>query len=123
MKKFIYTFSLILIGFVAVQAQEASFESLELDYGEIAKGADGHGVFTFTNSGEKPLIIKSVRPSCGCTVAEYPKEPIMPGSSAEIKVGYNTNIVGPFSRTIEVYSNSDNGARKILRVKGNVLAE
>lgn len=123
MKKIIYTFSLILIGLVAVQAQEASFDSSELDYGEIAKGADGHGTFTFKNTGDKPLIIKNVKPSCGCTVAEYPKEPVMPGNSAEIKVGYNTNIVGPFSRTIEVYSNSENGARKILRVKGNVLAE
>lgn len=123
MKKIIYTFSLILIGLVAIQAQEISFDSAELDYGEIVKGANGDGVFTFTNSGEKPLIIKSVRPSCGCTVAEYPKEPVMPGSAAQIKVGYNTNIVGPFSRTIEVYSNSENGARKILRVKGNVLAE
>jgi len=45
-------------------------------------------VFTFTNTGDKPLILESVVGSCGCTVPEYPKEPILPGESNEIKVVY-----------------------------------
>ncbi|MGI9527987.1 MAG: DUF1573 domain-containing protein [Weeksellaceae bacterium] len=120
MKKFIYPFVLAFVGLAAVNAQEITFENEVLDYGNITKGADGHKSFTFKNTGDKPLILKSVKPSCGCTVADYPKTPIAPGESGEIKVGYNTDIVSAFNKTITVYSNSTESERKVLRIKGVV---
>ncbi|MXV39069.1 DUF1573 domain-containing protein [Flavobacteriaceae bacterium Ap0902] len=120
MKKIIYTLAFAFVGLSAINAQEITFNNEIIDYGNVAKGSDGHRAFTFTNTGDKPLLLKSVKPSCGCTVAEFPKEPIAPGQKGEIKVSYDTNIVSAFNRTITVYSNSTDGERKVLRVKGVV---
>ncbi|MBO9572037.1 MAG: DUF1573 domain-containing protein [Chitinophagaceae bacterium] len=54
------------------------------NYGNINEGQKLAISFRFKNSGEKPLIIESVKPSCGCTIADYPKEPIAPGAEGEI---------------------------------------
>ncbi len=99
-----------------------SFESNVVDYGDIAKGSDGIKYFDFTNGGKEPLIISNVRSSCGCTVPEYPKTPIGPGQDSQIKIKYNTNKVGPFRKTVTIYSNVEGGS-VIVTVKGRVLAE
>lgn len=54
------------------------------NYGNINEGQKLAVSFKFKNSGNKPLVIESVKPSCGCTVADYPKEPIAPGGEGEI---------------------------------------
>ena len=110
MKKLFYSFVFSMIALVALQAQEIAFEQEILDYGDLNKGADGTRSYTFKNSGDQPLVLKLVKPACGCTVAEYPKEPIAPGATGEIKVGYDTKRVGAFNKTIEVHSNAkENG--------------
>ena len=91
-----------------------------IDYGEIEKGSDGKHVFTFKNVGKSPLIIANVKGSCGCTVPSTPKEPIMPGATGKITVKYDTNRVGPFSKTITITSNASE-PKKVIRVKGRVL--
>lgn len=103
-------------------APKLEFSTIVLDYGEIAKGGDGVRYFDFVNTGKEPLIISNVKSSCGCTVPEYPKTPIGPGESSQIKVKYNTNRVGPFRKTITIFSNAE-GGKNILTVKGKVLAE
>ena len=60
------------------------FESKIVDYGRLEFNADGNREFIFTNNGTDPLIIKTARGSCGCTVPSFPKEPIMPGSTGKI---------------------------------------
>ena len=95
------------------------FEKILHDYGTIVQGADGNCEFKFTNSGKAPLILSNVQASCGCTVPEWPKEPIMPGKSSSIKVSYNTAIVGVFGKTITVNSNAVNNL-VVLQIKGSV---
>ena len=123
MKKIILIAVIGLIGF-AVQAQDKKakivFKSETIDYGEIQKGADGIRVFEFTNTGNAPLVISDVKSSCGCTVPEKPKDPIMPGATGEIKVKYDTNRKGPIRKTITVYSNADEPV-KAIKIKGTVL--
>lgn len=102
------------------KSSEFSFESNEIDYGTIDQYANGERTFKFTNTGDAPLIISKVKTSCGCTVPTYPKEPVMPGEKAEIKVKYATNRLGAFSKTITITSNAKGGA-KILKIKGNIL--
>lgn len=114
-----------LFNLAAQQAQTASkdsiiFEKLEHDYGTIEQGADGGCEFVFSNKGEKPLLLTNVRASCGCTAPTWPREPILPGEQGVIKVGYNTNIVGVFSKVISVNSNAAN-SMVTLTVKGTVL--
>ena len=59
--------------------------------GRINEGQKLEVAFRFKNTGDKPLIIQSVRPGCGCTVADYPKEPIAPGSEGEITGSFDSN--------------------------------
>jgi hypothetical protein len=60
------------------------------DYGKITEGQKLDVSFRFKNTGDKPLIIRSVRPSCGCTAAEPPKEPIAPGAEGAIQASFNS---------------------------------
>ena len=122
MKKLIAIAIFVFAG-LAVQAQETAkieFKSEVIDYGEIAKGSDGVRVFEFTNTGTIPLVITDATSSCGCTVPEKPTNPIAPGESGELKVKYDTSIVGPIRKTITVYSNADVPAKSI-KIKGTVV--
>ncbi len=65
------------------------FAEMSHDFGEINQDTENKHNFKFTNTGTEPLIITSATGSCGCTVPEYPKEPIPPGGSSEIKVVYS----------------------------------
>ncbi|AZI33280.1 DUF1573 domain-containing protein [Kaistella carnis] len=114
---------LFLAGsFAFASAQTISFDKTTFDYGTVKVGADGHRFFTVKNTGDKPLIISKVQAACGCTTPEWSQEPIMPGKTAQLKVGYNTTLVGPFTKIIEVYSNDPENSRSVINIKGNVDA-
>lgn len=113
--------ALFLAGsFALASAQTISFDKTVYEYGNVKVGADGHRVFTVKNTGDKPLIISRVQASCGCTTPEWSQDPIMPGKTAELKVGYDTKIAGPFTKIIEVYSNDADNSRSVITIKGNV---
>ncbi len=77
--------------------------------------------FQFTNTGKIPLIIGEVKAACGCTVPEWPKEPILPGKSGIIRVSFNpAKQNGAFSKTIQVSSNADVPLVNLI-VKGVVI--
>lgn len=98
------------------------FEKEVIDYGEIEKDADGKRIFKFTNTGKSPLIISSVKGSCGCTVPSHSAKPIMPGEEGEIEVKYATNRLGAFSKTVTITSNASESI-KVLTIKGRVNKE
>jgi hypothetical protein len=116
--------SFMLLFFFAANsyAQEIKFAQTEINYGKIEKGADGVRVFKFTNSGAAPLIISNAQGSCGCTVPTYPKEPIMPGASAEISVKYDTQRVGQFTKYVTLTTNALNNTSSRLTISGEVMA-
>jgi Protein of unknown function (DUF1573) len=77
------------------------------DYGKITEGQKLEVLYRFKNTGNKPLIIESVRPSCGCTVADPPKEPVAPGAEGEIKGSFDSNgKSGQQHKTIFVMANT-----------------
>lgn len=98
------------------------FETETVDYGAIAQNSNGERSFTFTNTGNVPIVITKVKGSCGCTVATKPSKPVMPNETAIIGVKYATNRIGSFSKTITVSSNAKEGS-KVLRIKGTVLKQ
>ncbi|ASW76123.1 hypothetical protein IQ37_05970 [Chryseobacterium piperi] len=108
--------------FALASAQTITFDKTTFDYGTIKPSSDGTRFFTVTNTGDKPLVIANVKPSCGCTTPEFSTDPIMPGKSAKIKVGYNTTLNGAFNKMIEVYSNDPANSRSVIYIKGNVDA-
>ena len=121
MKK-IFAAALLTATFAIASAQSISFDKTTLDYGTVKNGADGHRIFTIKNTGDKPLIISKTQASCGCTTPEVTKDPIMPGKTAELKVGYNTTLTGPFAKNIEVFSNDPVNNRSVITIKGTVEA-
>jgi hypothetical protein len=99
-----------------------TFETNTIDYGTIEKGTNKKRVFTFKNTGKAPVFITKVKTSCGCTVPNYPKAPILPGETASIDVTYDTNRMGKFTKTITVMSNAEEPLQR-LTIKGNVIAK
>lgn len=89
------------------------------DFGEIPQGKPVSVEFTFTNSGDEPLLIADVATSCGCTASDYTKEPIAPGKTSKIKVTYNAANPGNFTKTITV-NFQDASLKKVLNIKGTV---
>lgn len=86
---------------------ELSFEKSTHDFGQVKEGEVVTHHFKFTNTGEKPLVIAQAKPSCGCTTPKYPKDPIAPGESADIEVGYDSkNRPGKFKKSIRIVSNT-----------------
>ena len=77
-----------------------SFEKELIDLGSFMQFDDSSSIceFFFTNSGKEPLIISKAKGSCGCTVPNWPKEPIMPGDSGVIKVNYDEKRVGSLTK-------------------------
>jgi len=98
------------------------FENTKHNFGTILQNGDGNWEFKFKNTGKEPLIIQNVRSSCGCTIAQRPSKPILPGESASIKVRYDTRRLGVFHKTITVSSNADN-ASIVLEIRGEVKAK
>jgi Protein of unknown function (DUF1573) len=90
----------------------ANFTSIEWaepvkSYGKIVEGQKLEVTFAFKNTGDKPLVIYSVKPSCGCTAAEPPKEPIAPGETGEIKGTFDSNgKVGSQHKSMFVTANT-----------------
>lgn len=82
-------------------------DSTTRDFGSIPEGQKLEVAFRFLNSGTKPLIIARVQPSCGCTVAEQPNEPIMPGKEGVIKASFNSEgRIGINHKKIYVIANT-----------------
>ena len=116
---------ILLVATTTLFAQEKKvgvlqFEEETINYGIIAQNSDGARSFTFTNTGDAPVVIEQVKGSCGCTVATKPSEPILPGETATIAVKYDTNRVGGFSKTVTITSNASE-TKKVVRIKGNVM--
>jgi len=98
------------------------FEERTLDLGYLKQGEVGKGTFRLTNTGTEPLIISSAKASCGCTVPDWPKEPIAPGESAEIGVEFNSKgQKGMKTKTVTIQGNVDPNPIR-LTVKADVEA-
>ena len=120
-----------LVGNLAIQAQDAkpatggpelTFEKTVHDFGQMKQHGDASTEFKFTNTGNEPLIISNAKGSCGCTVPNWPKEPIKPGESNVVKVKYDSKRVGPINKSVTITSNASNAPTKVIRIKGNIAA-
>jgi hypothetical protein len=146
MRKFFFLFSFLTVGFLA-QAQEIktvpvtspdpsvapaaptkavmTFDNgqydADCDYGTIEYNGEPLRVVKFKNTGTEPLIIKNARGSCGCTVPNWPKEPILPGETGQIEIRYATNRVGAIDKRVTVTTNEEK--EHIIKVIGKVLEQ
>lgn len=123
--------SLILVVLLAVPAMaqapsNAAASNAEVllvkesgfDFGKIPQGRPVTHIFEIVNTGKTPLLLTNLQASCGCTTPEWSKEPIKPGATAQIKVGYNSAAEGYFNKSITILYN--NNQSKSLLISGTV---
>ena len=100
-----------------------TFDISEHDFGNISQGTTNDYVFTFTNTGKEPLIITNAKGSCGCTVPQWPKEPIAPGATGEIAIQYKPGKQkNQQTKSITVTANTE-PKNTILKIKANVIPD
>ena len=94
-----------------------SFDKKTWDFGTIIDGEVVEHTFRFTNTGTSDLVISSASASCGCTIPNWPKEPIAPGEKGEIKVEFNSNGKKDMvTKDITILANT-NPVKTILQIK------
>ncbi len=97
------------------------------DFGEVMEGEKVQHDYPIKNTGDEPLIISNAKGSCGCTVPEWPREPIAPGETAMIKVQFDSKGKGKVggnlqSKRVTITANTD-PAQTYLTIKGKVNKE
>jgi hypothetical protein len=113
---------------MATQRDEASKKVAEMtfdktfhDFGQIVQGTPQETIFTFTNTGNAPLIITEATSSCGCTIPDYPKNtPIAPGQQGQMKVNFNGAGQNQITKTINVQANTANG-NEMLKIQAFII--
>ncbi len=100
-----------------------TFETRTHDFGDIAQGDKVEKVFTFTNTGNQPLIITNVEVTCGCTTPKgWPRDPIAPGEKGELTVSFNTaGKIGRQNKPVTIVSNAINPEGNRLSFSANIL--
>jgi len=99
---------------------EIKFNEEKHDFGKIPMGTPVTTVFEFTNVGPEPLILTEVRPTCGCTIADYTKTPVKNGEKGMVKITFNAAFASSFNKTIVVISNAVTST-KYLNIIGEVV--
>lgn len=91
------------------------FDRTEHDFGTIKEGDVVETEFIFTNDGKSELIITSATATCGCTVPEYPKEPVLPGQQGTIKVKFDSNHrPNKQQKEVNLTTNTESGTEKLI---------
>ncbi len=97
------------------------FTETSHDFGKITQGEKVSYSFKFTNTGKSNLIIASAQGSCGCTVAQPPKEPIAPGKEGSIDVVFNSDgKAGKVDKQVTVRTNCE-PPTQILTISAEVI--
>ncbi|CAM3372518.1 DUF1573 domain-containing protein [Elizabethkingia occulta] len=91
------------------------------NFGDVKKGDHVEHTYTVTNTGDKPLVISTVKPGCGCTVPEYTKDPILPGQKGKVTLKFDSSsFEGLQNKYAEVYTNTEKSP-VVLNFSANVL--
>ena len=100
-----------------------TFEKEEHDFGVLIDGEKVSYSFHFSNTGDAPLIISTAKGSCGCTVPNFPKDPIEPGKGGTIDVTFNSSgRTGIQNKAVTLTANT-NPNKKVIRIKSEVISE
>jgi len=133
MKNIVSLLSFILVFTFAASAQQATltpttgaamakakWEKTDFAFGKIVRNKPVTAEFKVKNSGTSPLVITNAKGSCGCTVAEYTQEPIMPGKTGFVKATFNAAALGSFNKTVTITTNTEVG-NETLSITGEVV--
>lgn len=109
MKKLLYTLCLGMLGTTMALAQpKIKFKQEIRDLGYVLWRHPATIAYTFKNTGDKPLVISKVIPSCGCTIANWTEQPIAPGEEGVITAVFDAQAIGRFDKDLGVFCNAAN---------------
>jgi hypothetical protein len=103
----------------SAKPESLSFKENSFDFGKILQSRPVTHEFEISNTSPDTLKIADVKASCGCTTPVWKKEPVAPGGSTVLNVGYNAAAMGAFERTVTVYYNDHQ--TKTITIKGEVI--
>lgn len=107
---------------LATKFPKVEFDKIEYDFGVIEANAKVEIEFIVKNTGEADLLISNATATCGCTVPDYPKQPLKPGESAPIKVTFDpAGKSGIQSKTVTLTTNTEKGT-ETFTIKADVKA-
>ena len=121
MKSFLLGVAVLLTLNVFAQ-QPVKFKTMKHSFGKVKQHVPAATTFEFTNVSSKPVVIETATASCGCTTPDYPKGGIAAGKTATIKVSYNAEAIGPFTKTVTVKLANMNEPI-VLTIDGEVIAQ
>ncbi|TND05062.1 MAG: hypothetical protein FD123_3682 [Bacteroidetes bacterium] len=114
-------FSILATAFTFLLPPEMKFEELKHNFGFIRQGEIVSHEFTFTNNGDEPLLITNAEVQCVCTTVDFPKQPVMKGQKAVVKITFDTkSAIDRQERTVTLTSNAKNSPT-VLTFKAVVL--
>lgn len=116
--------ALFAAGFSAT-AQTSADQAIKVNtedysFGKIKQGVPVTTFFVITNTTDKPIAIENATAGCGCTTPEFSKEPIAPGASTKLKVGYNAAAMGPFKKNVNIQITGFQQP-KVIYISGEVV--
>lgn len=104
-----------------IDLAEIKFENELYDFGEITQGEKVKFTYKFTNVGDAELVISSAKGSCGCTVPDWPRKPIAPGESGEIRVVFNSEgKSGKQHKKVSIVANTQ-PSTTVVALTGNII--
>jgi Protein of unknown function (DUF1573) len=112
------TFSYAQVAPTAGTDDVLKLKEAEHNFDKIPQGKPVYYDFEIVNTGTIELRLDNVQASCGCTTPEWNKDPIAPGATGHIKVGYNASAEGYFEKFITVTYNTTQ--TKQIKIKGTV---
>ena len=124
MKKFLFIAAAFILSASAIAQKPdelAKFSTDKYDFGKIKQAVPAVYYFEITNKSDKPLVIENAHATCGCTVPEYQKDPILPGKTTKLKVQYNAANGGHFDKFVYVKFAGVTD-EKVLGITGEVWA-
>lgn len=128
MRRFLYIllFALCCVASASAQSRgpRMTFDHSSYDFGDVQRrGGDLIKEFRFVNDGDEPLVIKKITKSCSCMTVTFSRKPVMPGSSAVIKIKYEPHKVEPgiFHKVVQIYSNESKQRVRLLTIQGNSI--
>ena len=112
---------LTLPAFADKKDSKISFKETVYDFGKVSlKGGKVSHEFSFTNEGDRNLVITNARADCGCTRPEYDDSPVAPGKGGKVKVTFAPAAKGHFSKKVTVTTNGSPRKARLL-IKGEVV--
>ncbi len=113
---------LTLMPMLASAQARLTLSTDEVDMGELTAEESREQIVTFINDGDSPLEIERISTDCGCTVADYPREEILPGEGGEIKIIFSGRgrMPGEFKKIVRIRSNASD-KRQLIFVKGKII--